>query len=256
MLWFVIIGSLLGYAAAGPLGLPLGAVAGFLAGLWTLRVVLPGGGIQGQFLDTTFAVMGAVCKADGRVCRDEIAVAERYFDTLALSREQREAARAAFNRGKCVGFDLYREVSELRGLLRYNRTLLQLFLQIQLSAVAANGGVHENEHRILLRIAHALGLSEADVEALEAMLRSRSAGPDVPRDKVCENAYAVLGLEPAASDAEVRKAYRRLMSRYHPDKFEGRGLPENVRKVARERVLEVRKAYDTIRQQRAQARKA
>ncbi len=68
--------------------------------LWSERILF------WQFLDTTFAVMGALCKADGRVSREEIRVAEQYFDKLALSPEQRRTARDSFTRGKAEGFDL------------------------------------------------------------------------------------------------------------------------------------------------------
>ncbi|MDT9121049.1 hypothetical protein RSW84_26780, partial [Escherichia coli] len=66
--------------------------------------------VQAQFLESTFAVVGALCKADGVVTRDEIATAEAMFDRLRLSGEQRERAKAAFNRGKSPGFDLDAEV--------------------------------------------------------------------------------------------------------------------------------------------------
>ncbi len=136
-------------------------------------------------------------------------------------------------------------------MLRYNNPLLQLFLQIQLSAIAADGRVHDNEHRMMLHVARAMGLAEADVERLEAMLRQASVGAGELRDHVGEDAYAILGVNPSASDAEVKKDYRRLMSRYHPDKFASQGLPENMRAVAEERVREIRRAYDSIQQQRS-----
>ncbi|TVQ35821.1 MAG: co-chaperone DjlA [Wenzhouxiangella sp.] len=256
MLLFVLIGAVAGWLIGGFLGLVFGAATGYGLGWFMLRLALPVGqaGLEGQYLDVTFAVMGALCKADGRVSQAEIGVAEAYFDKLALSQEQRRVARESFARGKCVGFDLYREVSALRRLLRHNQALLQLFLQVQLSAIAADGRVHEAEHRMMLRVAQALGLSEADVERLEAMLRHSSVGSDVPTAQAREDAYAVLGVSSSASDAEVKRAYRRLMSRYHPDKFAAEGLCERMRAVAEERVLEVRKAYDTVRRQRGMSK--
>jgi DnaJ like chaperone protein len=261
MLLFLIIGAGIGLLAAGPAGLFLGAALGYAVGHFMTRVLLPRGVgmIRAQFLESTFAVMGALCKADGQVSRDEIRVAEQFFGKLGLSTEQRATAREAFNRGKEEGFDLAAEMEQLRGLVRGNPALLQLFLQVQLSAIAADGVLHDSERRLLVRVARLLGLSEDDVARLEAMFRSASASGGeqtagaahgAPR---LSDAYATLGVDASASDSEVKKAYRRLMSKYHPDKLVGNGMPENMREVAKERVREVRKAYDTITAERKRA---
>jgi DnaJ like chaperone protein len=252
MLLFVIIGGLIGLLVGGGIGLLVGALAGLALGEFVLRVIQPvgQGGVQEQFLDATFAVMGALCKADGVVTPDEIRVGERYFDKLALSPDQRRAAIAAFDRGKCVGFDLYGTARKLRWTLRYNRALLLLFLQIQFSAVTADGVLHENERRKLLHVTHALGLKDVDLESLEAMLGNQRSGIVGSSLNAAQCAYTALGVKPSASDAEVKRAYRRLMSQYHPDKFASRGLCENMREIALERVHEVRRAYDTIKEAR------
>lgn len=251
MTLFVLIGALVGLFIGGLAGLVFGGLLGYGLGLFMLNHLLPRGlgAIREQFFDSTFAVMGAVCKADGVVSRDEIRVAEQFFDILGLSAQQRTEAQASFNRGKCEGFDLYGEVVKLRGMVGNNRALLQLFLHVQLSAMAADGVVHDKEFRIFQRIAHALGLSDGDVKRLLAGLRG-SSGTSQSSDGGLGDDYAVLGVTPSASDAEIKKAYRRLMSQHHPDKLAARGMPENMRPVAEERVREVRRAYDRISERR------
>jgi DnaJ like chaperone protein len=92
------------------------------------------------------------------------------------------------------------------------------------------------------------------VAQLEALLRTASAGGKAaggpPPKQRLDDAYAALGLQPGASDAEVKRTYRRLMSRNHPDKLAARGLPESMREIAEERSREINTAYDLIKASR------
>jgi DnaJ like chaperone protein len=182
---------------------------------------------------------------------------------LRLSGEQREQGKVAFARGKAPGFDLDAEVDRLKGAIGFGRgQLLRLFLQLQCMAVAADGRVHEAEHAMLVRIARRLGLTERDVAQLEALLRAAGAGPagagprdprgpgtPPPRARL-DDAYTALGLTSEASDAEVKRAYRRLVSENHPDKLASKGLPESMRQVAEERTREINLAYELIKESR------
>jgi DnaJ like chaperone protein len=248
---FVFVLGLLGLLVGGVRGLLWGAVLGY-AITRLLPYVLHKGltAVQSQFVESTFAVMGALCKADGVITRDEIQVVETIFERLNLSEEQRIVARSAFSRGKAAGFDLDAEVSKFSRVSRGQRALAMVFLQLQISAVAADGAIHPAEHQMLVRIARGLGLSEADVAQLEALLRTGAGarGPS-PQQKL-DDAYAALGLTPSATDAQVKQAYRRLMSQNHPDKLAAKGLPESMRAVAEQRAREISVAYAHIKEAR------
>ncbi|MDN5937193.1 MAG: co-chaperone DjlA [Salinisphaera sp.] len=252
----MIIGALIGFALDRGTGLVLGVFVGYGAGVLfrLLRTRHAFGAIQSQFLDSTFAVMGALAKADGTVSRDEIRVAELQFDRLRLSAEQRQAAKAAFRRGKEPDFALDAEVAQFRRAAHGRTPLLQMFLQVQISAVAADGQLHPAEHAMLLQVGRGLGLSEDAVRRLEAMLASagRAQGAQAARSRQSlDDAYRVLGLNPAATDTDVKRAYRRQMSQNHPDKLAGRGMPESMRALAGERTRAITGAYETISQARA-----
>lgn len=246
---FAFIGLLVG----GFRGLFWGAVIGYVLG-WGLRQFLSKGValVQDQFLESTFAVMGAVCKADGVVTRDEIRVAESMFERLHLSPERRTAAMAAFNRGKSQDFDLDAEVARFATASRRQRPLLLMFLQIQVAAVAADGNVHATEHQMLVRVARQLGLDERDVAQLEALLRTATGTTSggVSSAQKLEDAHAALGLTSAATDAQVKQAYRRLMSQNHPDKLAGKGMPDSMRELAEEKTREISIAYALIKEAR------
>ncbi len=65
-----------------------------------------------------------------------------------------------------------------------------------------------------------------------------------------EDAYAVLGVSKSATDAEIKKAYRRLMSQHHPDKLVAKGLPEEMMTLAKEKTQKIRKAYEVVKESR------
>jgi DnaJ like chaperone protein len=202
--------------------------------------------------------MGALCKADSVVTRDEIETVKQIFGMLNLHGEQRKQAQAAFNLGKQADFDLDAAVDRFAQISRGRGPLLQLFLQVQCMAVAADGRIHPAEHTMLVRIARHLGLSEADVLQLEALLRSTTGGGSAPGSPPTEarlqDAYSALGVTSASTPAEVKRAYRKLISQNHPDKLAARGLPESMRPVAEERSREINSAYDLIKSARSNSK--
>lgn len=254
-----LIGALIGALFGGFGGLIIGGLIGYVAG-YAVRQFLVGSlrVAQSQLIDTTFSIMGALCKADKVVTRDEINTVEQIFGMFKLHGESREQAKAAFNRGKRPDFDLDTAVDKFAQISRGRGPLLQLFLQLQCMAVAADGRIDPAEHAMLVRIAQRLGLTEADVSQLEALLRAATGGPSTtggqPQADRLADAYAALGITSNATPGEIKRAYRKLISQNHPDKLAARGLPENMRPVAEERSRELNSAYDMIKSARPDIR--
>jgi DnaJ like chaperone protein len=251
-MYFIVIGAMLGALFGGFPGFLVGGMLGYIAGIALQYSIIGGLRVaQSQLIDSTFAIMGALCKADNVVSRDEINAVEQAFRMLKLQGEQLEQAKDAFNRGKQPDFDLDAAVDQFARISHGRGPLLQLFLQLQVMAVAADGRIDPAEHAMLVRIARRLGLGEADVSQLEALLRAATGGPSAAgrepsKDRIAD-AYAALGVTPAASAAEIKRAYRKLISQNHPDKLAARGLPESMRAVAEERSRELNSAYDLIK---------
>lgn len=257
-----VLGTLLGLMSGGWLG----ALLGLMLGHWLDRSLarVGQGGLRGghanqeQILEHCFELLGCVCKADGQVTRVEIDAAESLLRKLKVSGAQRTTLIRAFNRGKSGDFDVDACTRKLRALCRGRLLWMRLALEIVLTGALADGALDPAERRMLGRIAQGLGFRAADFEALLRLMTGAAgaggqaggaqAGPD-PQTALRE-AYATLGVSADTPDAEVRKAYRRLMSQHHPDKLAARDLPEALRTQAEERVRQIRAAWDRVAAER------
>ena len=251
--WGTLLGGTLGFMFGGVLGALLGAALGsnFDKGLKITDEFAPGDQerVQAAFFTACFSVMGHIAKADGRVTRDEIEAASNIMSQMQLSTGQRDAAKKLFNEGKRADFPLDEVLTEFLRECHRRRNLVQMFIEIQLATAMADGVLHANERDLITRIGQTLGFSQHDIEHLVG-LATGSAHAHQPRGMSLDDAYAMLDVERSASDAEVKKAYRRLMSQHHPDKLVSKGLPEEMIKLATEKTQEIRKAYELIRESR------
>lgn len=252
----ILIGGTLGFAIGGPIGAALGAVAGHGIERHRSRLSLPRGQrerIQGAFFTATFTVMGHIAKADGQVSRQEIQAAEQVMRQMRLSPEERQLAIDLFTQGKAAGFDLDAMLDQFHVECGGRRNLERVFLAMQVAAASADGGLHAEELRVLRHIAARLHFAEGELEQMLRLagLHAGQAPAGRPGPSLAED-YQLLGVDASASDDEVRRAYRRMMSRYHPDKLVARGLPEEMQDFANQRTADIRAAWERIRQSREQ----
>jgi DnaJ like chaperone protein len=209
--------------------------------------------IQAAFFTATFSVMGYLAKADGRVTRDEIKLAEAVMDRLSLNAEMRSSARRLFNEGKSDDFPIDEVMDQFRRETHRRTTLIQMFLEIQLQAAYADGVMHPAEKEVLVNICRHLGVPVSQLDRLEEMLRAGfgRSGYDAATTKTSlKDAYRLLGVDDKVNDAELKKAYRRLMSQHHPDKLVAKGLPEEMIRDATEKTQQIKAAYDLVRESR------
>ena len=253
--WGTLIGGTLGYMFGGPLGALLGAAFGrnFDRGLKiTDKHGAFGAGqqerVQAAFFTATFSVMGHIAKADGKVTPDEISATESIMGQMQLNALQRKAAIKLFNEGKKDGFPLHDVLEQFRHECRRRRNLMQMFLEIQIATAMADGHFHASEKRILFTIGEQLGFDHASIEHL---FRFSDTGHTAgTRKQPVSKAYQILGIGKTASDVDVKKAYRRLISQHHPDKLIAKGLPEEMIKLATGKTQEIKAAYEQIMESR------
>ena len=255
-----VVGGAFGFLLGGPLGAILGASVGhqFDEGLHGIQIdeqLSPGDQhrVQMAFFSATFSVMGHIAKADGRVTTAEINLAKRIMSELALTDEMRVAAINLFEQGKDSNFPLYGVLDQFRRECHRRTHLIRMFLEIQIQAAYADGVLDQAEEAVLRKICTHLGISRFDYESIKLQFQAqqRFYGQDQRKPaEILDDAYAMLGVPEAATDAEVKKAYRRLMSQHHPDKLVAKGLPEEMMTLAKEKTQKIRKAYEVVRDSR------
>jgi DnaJ like chaperone protein len=224
---------------------PIGGLAGFALGaLFDAASVgrasgQPGAGSatpRDGFTVSLLVLMAAVLKADGKVMQSELDYVKKFL-------VQRFGSEAA---GKYLIFlrKILQEplpLYEVCGQIRANLNLparLEL-LHLLFGIAAADGEIHISEQNIIKRIADHMGISAADYSSVSAMF-ARS-------DRSW--AYRVLEVAQTATDDEVKKAYRRMAVKYHPDKVAQMG--ESVQRTATEKFRKVQEAYETIKKERS-----
>ena len=255
-----LLGALFGYLLGGLIGALLGgylghlfdkAMAGNMASMDPQRQHR----IQKVFFDSTFSVMGHIAKADGSVSQAEIQMAEALMTRMELSADMRREAIEQFNRGKAADFNLDQVLDEFRTECHRSRNLVQMFLEVQLQAAYADGSLHEAEERILLQVCDKLGIPRLVFEQIKKMFgASQRREAHRQTGTTLEEAYDILGVSASASDAEVKRAYRKLTSQHHPDKLVAKGLPEEMMKIANQKTQEIREAYEVIRDARQKSK--
>lgn len=259
--WGKLIGGFLGYLMGGFFGALIGVALGhqfdrgmasfggpFSAGLGGLSHIE----IQRAFFEATFSIMGKVAKADGRVSEQEIALARQIMERMGLPELARREAMALFSQGKQADFDHQAMLARFHEATRRAYNLRQMFIEIQLHAAYADGALNPAEKRLLLTICNELGFSASDFDRLDAMVRAErhtTRGGKVEQVSL-DDAYAILNISSKAGDAEVKRAYRRLINQHHPDKLVAKGLPAEMMKLAEEKTHEIRASYDRIREAR------
>lgn len=220
---------------------------------------------QRQFVAPLFAVLGALAKSDGRVSPAEIAAAERMMQRFGLDDAQRTEAIARFNAGKQTDFLIGPALLELRRTCAGQPQLAYAVLDVLVEVAYAEGAASAQKFQVLQQCAHALGFSDMHLLAL-LMMRGFSApagaaggqagwgprpgngqAPPPPRPSG-PDPYAVLGVARTDDDAGIKRAYRKLISQYHPDRLGD--LPEELRRRAERRASEINTAWEAIKAER------
>ena len=209
--------------------------------------------------------MGYLAKADGRVSEEEIAATEQLMHKLQLTADHRRRAIELFKEGSAGDFDLTELMQRFQRDCGRHHNLRQMLLVYLVNLALADNQFSADEEAALKNIAAQLGIPAFAFEQMIRMIRAQNqfggagyqqqggGGYQSTSGNELAVAYQALGVDDSISDRELKKAYRKLMSQYHPDKLMGQGLPEDMIEEATERSKEIQAAYDLIRKHRRQS---
>jgi len=254
-----VVGGLLGLLTLGPLGAAVGVLLGHqfdtnAADREASGPALDSAAIGELFFRTTFQVMGHIAKADGRVSEREIEAARSVMSELRLDPLQVRTAIGHFTTGKQSGFALDAALDTLASACAGRPDLMRIFVEIQMRAALGGNDLDAAARARMQRTASRLGVSFLELAHIEAVQRIRrgSFGRGATPDSAAQlqEAYRVLEVAPDADNDELVKAYRRQLSRHHPDKLKANGLPESMIEHAKQRTQQIIEAYELIRTRR------
>jgi DnaJ like chaperone protein len=260
--WGKIIGTLAGLAMRNPWAVLAGFILGhqFDRGFADRYRLFEKQGanisrVSEDFVNALFQAMGHLAKVDGRVSENEIRSARMVMHRLSLSPAQVRRAIGWFDAGKQPGFPLMQKMRELRRVGARSASDRLTFVRLLLEVVLAKDSLKKEERALIWKICTELDIGRVEFAQLEAMIRAqkgfkRSPAGDADAVRV-RHAYEELGVSPDATNDEVKKAYRRLMNKNHPDKISGSNPGPDVIAEAARRTREVRSAYEMLKARRS-----
>jgi DnaJ like chaperone protein len=244
------IGGALGWAIGGPIGGVLGFAFGTMLDDDSFKGKTQRGGTAqdyrkrfqqyrhhtsaADFAGAFVVLSAAVMKADGHLMKSELEYIRKF-----LIRQFGEAKGA-----EQVGVlkEVLKKDIPLKDVCEQIKYFMEHPMRLQLlhylfGIAKADGTVHSSEVDVIHKIANYLGISSKDYESIRAMFY-----------KDPSSAYKILEITPSVTDTEVKKAFRRMANKYHPDKV--RSLGEDHAKSSKEMFIKVQEAYETIKKER------
>ena len=177
-----------------------------------------------------------VIKADGKVLKSELDYVKKFFTNTFGSKKSNEYFRMFNSLNKQDLTSKLRQVClQLNSNINHSSRLEIIHFLFGVSA--ADNDIHHNEVEQIQRIATYMNINPYDFESIKSMFKAGGSSN-------VERWYTMLGITKQATDAEVKKAYRKMAVKYHPDKLQA--VSEDIKKLSEEKFLKVKEAYEQI----------
>jgi len=223
------IGAAAGWFFAGPIG----GIIGYYVGKNVFASKVDN---KTAFEISLLILSSVVIKADGKVLKSELDYVKKFFTNTFGAKKSNEYFRMFNNLNKQDLNSILRQVClQLNGNINHSSRLE--IVHFLFGVAAADNEIHSKEIETIKKIATYMNINPYDFESIKSMLLADGTSNS-------ENWYKILGLTKNATDADVKKAYRKMAVKYHPDKLIG--VSEDIKNLAEEKFLAVKEAYEQI----------
>ena len=224
---FVAIGA--GWFFAGPIG----AIIGYYIG----KSFFDGKNDQAKAYELSLLILSSlVIKADGKVVKAELDYVKKFFvSTFGVAKANNYFQ--IFNK-----LNKQSLISKLRPVCQQLNANINHASRLQIihflfGVSSSDNDIHSSEIQLINKISGYLNINQYDFESIKSMFISKG-------DNNLEKWYSILEIDKNATNSEIKKAHRKMVSKYHPDKLKGVG--DDIVKLAEEKFLLVQKAYEEI----------
>jgi len=231
----------LGWVVAGPIGAILGYAYGsmssntnFQKSHWTGQTTHSSPTRHGDFVISVLVLLAKVMKADGKLLRSELDYVKKFLKTQFGINQTKELM--------LIFKDILEQDYPLRDVCKQIQKSMDHPSRLELIHIlyglsASDGNVHDKEINLIHTIANYLNINNRDYESIKAIFAKDRGAP-----------FRILEISPSANDSEVKKAYRKMANKYHPDKVAHLG--KEMQNIAEEKFKAVSEAYQEIKKSR------
>lgn len=217
---------------------PIGAIIGYYIG----KSFFDGKNDSAKAYELSLLILSSlVIKSDGKVLKSELDYVKNFFIKAFGISKANDYFRIFNKLNKQSLSSQLRPVCQQLNSNVNHASRLQI-IHFLFGVAAADKDVHDSEISLIRKISMYLNINQYDFDSIKSMMLSDNNQSDLNRW------YSILEIKPTASDEEVKKAHRKMVRKYHPDKLQG--VSDDIVKLAEEKFLEVQKAYEVISKNR------